>query len=251
MKGDISVELTQVHKKFCRVLNKQMWYGAKDIVKNILNITQDLEILRRDEFWALKDISFKIFKGETIGLIGVNGSGKSTLLKLINGIFMPDYGEIRIVGTVGALIEVGAGFHPYLTGRENIYLNGAILGMGKKEIDDKFNSIVDFAEIKNFLDMPVKNYSSGMYVRLGFAVAAHLHTDILLIDEILAVGDLAFQKKCFEKISKLKKQGTTIVLVSHNLENIRKICDRCVLLDRGKLRKVGDIKSVLNVYASY
>lgn len=236
MDNNFVIEFSNVSKKFCSRLEKQMWYGARDIVKNILNIPQDLNKLRRDEFWAVKNVSFKIKKGEAIGLVGHNGSGKSTILKMINGIFMPDIGEIKIEGKVGALIEVGAGFHPYLTGRENIYLNGAVLGMNKKFIDEKFDEIVKFSEIGDFLDMPVKNYSSGMYVRLGFSVAAHLKCDILLIDEILAVGDTDFQKKCVNKIKNLKTNGVTIIFVSHNLDNVRMLCDKIVVLDKGEIK---------------
>lgn len=246
MDNSFVIDINNVSKKFCSRLEKQMWYGARDIVKNILNIPQDLNKLRKNEFWAVKNVSFKIQKGEAIGLIGHNGSGKSTILKMINGIFMPDIGEIKIRGRVGALIEVGAGFHPYLTGRENIYLNGAVLGMNKKFIDEKFNEIVEFSEIGEFLDMPVKNYSSGMYVRLGFSVAAHLKCDILLIDEILAVGDIDFQKKCIEKINDLKRNGTTIIFVSHNLDNVKMLCGKVIVIDKGEIQKVKKVDEINN-----
>jgi lipopolysaccharide transport system ATP-binding protein len=248
MLNENAIEVIDISKKFCRKLQKQMWYGMRDIARNVLGIQQDLNKLRKDEFWAIKNVSFSAKKGESLGLIGLNGSGKSTILKMINGIFMPDIGEIRVKGKVGALIEAGAGFHPYLTGRENIYLNGTILGMSKKTIDDKFNEIVKFSEVGEFLDMPLKNYSSGMYVRLGFAVAAHLSTDILLIDEILAVGDIEFQQKCFSKIDTMKKNGTTIIFISHNIDNIKRICNRCVLLDHGQVRMDGAVDKVLNLY---
>lgn len=236
MGSNAVIEFNNVSKKFCSRLEKQMWYGARDIVKNILNIPQDLNKLRKNEFWAVKNVSFTIKKGESVGLIGQNGSGKSTILKMTNGIFMPDIGEIKIKGRIGALIEVGAGFHPYLTGRENIYLNGAILGMSRTEVDKKFDEIVDFSEIRDFLDMPVKNYSSGMYVRLGFSIAAHSQTDILLIDEILAVGDADFQQKCIDKILALKKSGVAIIFVSHNLNNVKKLCDESILLHKGEIK---------------
>lgn len=242
------INFDKVSKKFCSRLRAQMLYGINDIAKNILNIKTNADNLREDEFWAVKNISFSVKKGEAFGLLGQNGSGKSTILKMMNGIFMPDIGEISIAGKVGALIEVGAGFHPYLTGRENIYLNGTILGMTKRDIDEKFDDIVDFSEIKQFLDMPVKNYSSGMYVRLGFSVAAHLKTDILLIDEILAVGDIDFQKKCLDKITNLKKGGTTIVFVSHNVDNLKKICDRCLFLKNGMFEKIGITNDILPFY---
>lgn len=246
-----TIEVSEVSKKFCRKLEKQMWYGARDIIKNILDVPQNLNKLRKDEFWAVKNVSFNLKKGESLGIVGLNGSGKSTILKMINGIFMPDIGEIRVKGKVGSLIEVGAGFHPYLTGRENIYLSGAILGMTRNEIKNKFDEIVAFSEIGEFLDMPVKNYSSGMHVRLGFSVAAHFKTDILLIDEILAVGDADFQKKCIAKIQELRKNGASIIFISHNENNLRLICDRCVLLHKGETVKIGKTDEVLEQYKNY
>jgi lipopolysaccharide transport system ATP-binding protein len=242
-----ALSIRNISKKFSYHLKSQMFYGFGDIIKNILNIPL-VGSLRKDEFFAVNDVSFDVKKGEAIGLIGLNGSGKSTILKMINGIFMPDSGEIRIHGRVGALIEVGAGFHPYLTGKENIYLNGAILGMKKKEIDEVFDEIVEFAEVREFLDTPVKNYSSGMYVRLGFSIASHVKADILLIDEILAVGDYEFQQKCFDKINQLKKSGVTIVLVNHNDENVKKVCDRCILLHKGKIENVGGVDLIMDEY---
>jgi lipopolysaccharide transport system ATP-binding protein len=186
-----------------------------------------------EDFWALKDISFKVKQGEVIGIIGRNGAGKSTLLKIISRITEPTKGRIRIKGRVASLLEVGTGFHPELTGRENIFLNGAILGMGKAEIKRKFDEIVDFAEIEKFLDTPVKRYSSGMYVRLAFAVAAHLEPEILLVDEVLAVGDAAFQKKCWGKMKKVGEEGRTVLFVSHNLGAIKALCSRAILLKEG------------------
>jgi len=242
------VEFHSVSKKFCKALEKQMFYGAIDIVKNTFRIDQNSESLRKDEFWALDDVSFNVEKGDAVGLVGINGSGKSTILKMINGIFMPDVGQIKIYGSVGSLIELGSGFHPYLTGKENIYLYGAILGMTKKYIDQRYDEIVEFSELKDFLDMPVKNYSSGMYVRLGFSIASHLQTDILLIDEVLAVGDFEFQKKCIEKINKLRREGTTIIFVSHNGENLKEICSKCVLLHHGKLLETGKTEQILYKY---
>lgn len=248
MKSDRTVlTIKNISKKFSHRLRSQMFYGFGDIVKNILNIPLSSS-LRKDEFFAVQNVSFDVKKGEAIGLVGLNGSGKSTILKMINGIFMPDVGEIRICGRVGALIEVGAGFHPYLTGKENIYLNGAILGMKKREIDQVFDEIVEFAEVEEFLDTPVKNYSSGMYVRLGFSIASHVKADILLIDEILAVGDFEFQAKCFKKINQLKNSGVTIVLVSHNSDNIKKVCDRGILLHKGKIEDEGNVDSIMEKY---
>ncbi len=203
-------------KKFSRSLNRSMLYGAVDILQSIGGFLPDSSRLRQDEFWAVEDVSFELKKGETLGIIGPNGSGKTTFLRMLNGIFMPDKGSIEVIGRVGGLIQVGAGFHPMLSGRENIYINGSILGMTKKEIDANLQSIIDFADIGDFLEAPVKHYSSGMFVRLGFAVAIHCRPDILLIDEILAVGDKNFQLKCYQKMNDIRKQGVTIILVSHN-----------------------------------
>ncbi len=194
-------------------------------------------IPRQKDFWALKDVSFQVTRGETLGIIGRNGAGKSTVLKLLSRISAPTSGEITINGRLSALIEVGSGFHPDLTGRENVYLSGSILGMRRREIARKLDSIIDFAGVREFIDTPVKRYSSGMYVRLGFSIAAHLHPDILLLDEVLAVGDSSFQTKCYDRISELKKGGTTIVFISHDLNAVEFLCDRALLLD-GKI--VGD-----------
>jgi len=197
---------------------------------------------------ALDNVSFNIKKGEAIGIIGPNGAGKSTILKLISKVTVPDSGEITATGKIGALIELGAGLHPELTGRENIFLYGAILGMEKKEVEAKFKAITDFAEINDFLDMPIKRYSSGMYARLGFAVAVNLEPDILLIDEVLAVGDESFQKKCFSKMKQVKNSGTTIVFVSHNLEWINKLCNRVIFLEGGKIQFDGPPQQSISQY---
>ncbi len=203
----------------------------------------------KEEFWALKDVNFDIQQGDRVGIIGRNGAGKSTLLKILSRITEPTTGEIRIKGRVASLLEVGTGFHPELTGRENIYLNGAILGMSRSEIKRKFDEIVDFAEVEKFLDTPVKRYSSGMYVRLAFAVAAHLEPEILVVDEVLAVGDAQFQKKCLGKMQDVSKnEGRTILFVSHNLGAVVSLCERGILLDRGKLKEEGSISSVINRY---
>ena len=188
-----------------------------------------------DTFWALKDVSFEVEKGEVIGIIGRNGAGKSTLLKILSRVTAPTTGEVKIKGRIASLLEVGTGFHPELTGLENIYLNGSILGMKKHEIDTKFDEIVRFAEIEKFLDTPVKRYSSGMYVRLAFAVAAHLEPEILIIDEVLAVGDAAFQKKCLGKMSEVAKGGRTVLFVSHNMSAIKALCSRTILLEDGQV----------------
>lgn len=202
-----------------------------------------------ETLWALKNISFDIKQGECIGVIGPNGAGKSTLLKILSRITEPTVGMVRLNGVAGSLLEVGTGFHPELTGRENIFLNGAILGMSKKDIKNKFDEIVSFAEVEKFLDTPVKRYSSGMYVRLAFAVAAHLDTEILLIDEVLAVGDLAFQKKCLGKMQVIgKKEGRTVLFVSHNMGAIRSLCSNAILIDSGQVVKNGETNEVVNYY---
>jgi lipopolysaccharide transport system ATP-binding protein len=200
------------------------------------------------EFWALKDVSFEIEPGEVIGVIGRNGAGKSTLLKILSRITEPTCGRAEVRGRVGCLLEVGTGFHPELTGRENIYLNGSILGMSRHEIARKFDEIVAFAEMERFLDTPVKRYSSGMYVRLAFAVAAHLELEVLLVDEVLAVGDLDFQKKCLQKMGTIARGGRTVLLVSHNLGVIHRLCDRAILLFQGGVRAVGPAADVIESY---
>lgn len=202
----------------------------------------------REEFWALKDVSLEIRQGDRVGIVGRNGAGKSTLLKLLSRITEPTAGRIRLKGRVASLLEVGTGFHPELTGRENIYLNGAILGMTKLETKRKFDAIVDFAEVETFLDTPVKRYSSGMYVRLAFAVAAHWEPEILVVDEVLAVGDGAFQKKCLKKMEEVSGGGRTILFVSHNLQAIRALCPRTILLDKGRLVSDGPTEETLGKY---
>jgi len=200
------------------------------------------------DLWALKNISFEIKKGETVGIIGPNGAGKSTILKLIAGVTKPTKGKVIVNGKVSPLIELGAGFHPDLTGRENIYLNGAILGLTKKEVDKKFKEIVDFAELWDFIDQPVKHYSSGMYMRLGFSIAIHTDPEILLIDEILAVGDTAFQEKCLDKMRDFQAQGVTIIFVSHSLETVKNFCQRAILLKNGKIKKDSNPETVITYY---
>src|SRR6185436_5981564 len=195
----------------------------------------------RNSFWALDDVSFEVKRGAVVGIIGRNGAGKSTLLKILSRITKPTRGHATINGRVGSLLEVGTGFHPELSGRENIYLNGAILGMRKSEIERKFDEIVAFAEVEKFIDTPVKRYSSGMYVRLAFAVAAHMETEVLLVDEVLAVGDAEFQKKCFSKITDIRHEGRTIAIVSHNLAAVRNICTHGLKIERGRATHQGDI----------
>ncbi len=201
-----------------------------------------------DDFWALRDVSFEVYEGETFGLIGENGSGKSTMLKCLTKILRPNEGTVKINGKVSALLELGAGFHPELSGRENVFLNGAILGLSQKELRARFDEIVDFAGVREFIDEPVKNYSSGMYVRLGFSVAINVDPDVLLVDEVLAVGDEYFQRKCNEKFAEMRGQGKTIVLVSHSLGSVQNLCDRVAWFSHGHLMRVGDPKSVIEAY---
>ncbi|MFZ2147173.1 MAG: ABC transporter ATP-binding protein [Sedimentisphaerales bacterium] len=225
-----------------------MWYGFRDILRDTAGLRPKSDRLRRKEFWAVDDVSFELKKGETLGLIGPNGAGKTTLLKMLNGIIIPDKGSLRIKGRVGALIQIGAGFHPQLTGRENVYINGAILGMGKREIDKRFDTIVDFADIGDFLDTPVKFYSSGMFVRLGMAVAMHTEPTILLVDEVFAVGDIKFQAKCFNRIGELRRQGVAFILVSHNIHHISGYADRVLVLNQGQIWANGDPESTVKKY---
>jgi lipopolysaccharide transport system ATP-binding protein len=201
------------------------------------------------EFWALEDVSLEVREGEVLGIVGRNGAGKTTLLKILSRITEPTRGQAELYGRLGALLEVGTGFHPELTGRENIFLNGGILGMKRSEIRAKFDEIVEFAEVERFIDTPVKRYSSGMYVRLAFAVAAHLEPEILIIDEVLAVGDVAFQKKCLGKMNEVARQGRTVLFVSHNTGAVAELCTRAVLLDRGHKLVEGPVSDVLNEYA--
>ena len=202
----------------------------------------------QEEFWALRDVGFSINKGDRVGIIGRNGAGKSTLLKILSRITEPTVGKLSIVGRIASLLEVGTGFHPELTGRENIYLNGAILGMSRKEIKSKFDEIVAFAEIERFLDTPVKRYSSGMYVRLAFSVAAHLEPDILIVDEVLAVGDSQFQKKCLGKLDQAGSEGRTVLFVSHNMSAIQHLCKSGIYLDHGRIRHMGPVDEVIEAY---
>ena len=240
---------------------KESYTALRDLVankaKNIFSFPKSLRAEDRrskasiEEFWALKDVNFDIQQGDRVGIIGRNGAGKSTLLKLLSRITEPTAGEIRIKGRVASLLEVGTGFHPELTGRENIYLNGAILGMSRLEIKRKFDEIVDFAEVEKFLDTPVKRYSSGMYVRLAFAVAAHLEPEILVVDEVLAVGDAHFQKKCLGKMEDVSKnEGRTVLFVSHNMNTINALCNTGILLANGNIVHNGNISDVLKLYLS-
>ncbi len=238
--------------------HRERYIALRDVltnrVKNAWNRIRNPHYYDHDtveEFWALKNVSFEIKQGDRVGIIGRNGAGKSTLLKILSRITEPTTGRIEITGRVASLLEVGTGFHPELTGRENIFLNGAILGMSQAEIKKKFDEIVAFAEVEQFLDTPVKRYSSGMYVRLAFAVAAHLESEILLVDEVLAVGDAAFQKKCLGKMQDVSTQSDrTILFVSHNMTAIQSLCTKGILLTKGGIQKMGEIGTVVNEYFS-
>lgn len=203
---------------------------------------------KAEDFWALKNINLTIEKGTTVGLIGHNGSGKSTLLKLITKIIYPTSGSIETSGRVSSLLELGAGFHPDFTGRENIYINASIFGLSRKEIDKRLESIIEFSELREFIDSPIRTYSSGMYTRLAFSVAVHVEPDILLIDEILAVGDVNFQKKCINQIKEFKKRGVTMVFVSHNMNDVLEICDSVVWLDKGEIKEIGKTEEIAEKY---
>lgn len=247
MEKDIVISVENVSKKFCKDLKKSLFYGLSDIVSQTFRGTSKKE-LRKEEFWAVKDVSFKLRKGECLGLIGHNGAGKSTLLKMLNGIIAPDEGVIRIQGRTAALIELGAGFNPILTGKENIFNSGVVLGFTRKELEERLDQIIDFSEIREFIDTPVQNYSSGMKVRLGFAVAAHLEPDLLLIDEVLAVGDVGFRIKCYNKIANLL-DSAAIILVSHAMPQLAKIGTSILLLDRGHERFLSpDVSKGLEAY---
>ncbi|MDV7187435.1 ABC transporter ATP-binding protein [Lutibacter sp. TH_r2] len=245
--NEVLVKVENLSKKFCKDLKTSLWYGVKDLFTNVRGNSKE-RTLRSQEFWALKNINFELRRGECLGLIGHNGAGKSTLLKILNGLINPDEGKVTIKGRVGALIELGAGFNPILTGRENIYNNGAVLGFTKKEIDSKVEEIIDFAEIREFIEMPVQNYSSGMKVRLGFSVAAQMEPDVLIIDEVLAVGDINFQLKCFDRIGELRKNGVAIVLVSHNLHQITTFCNRGIAISKGNQLYYGEVEKSIEYY---
>jgi lipopolysaccharide transport system ATP-binding protein len=247
---EILIDVQHVSKRFCKDLKRSMRYGFRDSLRAIAGKDATVTDLRKDEFWAVKDVSFQLKRGECFGLIGHNGAGKSTLLKMLNGLINPDQGTIIMRGKIGALIELGAGFNPILTGRENIYNNGAVLGFTRKEIDAKVEAIIDFAEIGEFIDSPVQNYSSGMRVRLGFAVAAQMEPDVLLIDEVLAVGDTGFAIKCLSRIAELQKQ-CAVIFVSHNMPQIGKICTSAMLMRHGKsVMHSSDIAEVIQSYYS-
>ena len=232
--GETLIKVEGLSKKFCRTLKKSMWYGMRDIGSELLGRRHGADgVLRQDEFWAVKDVNFELKRGECLGLIGHNGAGKTTLLRMVNGLIKPDQGRIEMRGKVGALIALGAGFSPVLTGRENIYVNAAVLGMNKRHVDSKIDEIIDFAEIREFINSPVQTYSSGMNVRLGFAVAAILiEPDILFLDEVLAVGDIGFTIKCLNTVRRISNKSA-VVFVSHNMQQVSMFSTRVIVMDHG------------------
>ncbi|MDH7474364.1 MAG: ABC transporter ATP-binding protein [Anaerolineae bacterium] len=241
-----AIRFDHVSKKF--ILRRERARSFQELALNLLHRRGNG---RREEFWALRDVSFEIAPGETVGVIGPNGAGKSTALKLISRIIEPTSGNIEVNGRIGALLELGAGFHPDLTGRENIYLNGSILGLSRTEIRRKLDDIIGFAELERFIDVPVKHYSSGMYMRLGFSVAAHTDPQILLVDEVLAVGDAAFQRKCLERINDLRRQGVTVLFVSHSVDTVRSLCNRVLWLNEGHLVADDSAEAVVQRYLEH
>ena len=246
---DIAIHVRGLGKKYTIGGEKEKYLTFRDAISNAFKNPFSRTDTGSEEFWALKDVSFDIYKGEVVGIIGRNGAGKSTLLKILSQITTPTEGEIDIYGRVGSLLEVGTGFHPELTGRENIFLSGSILGMRKREIEERFDNIVKFAEIEKFIETPVKRYSSGMYVRLAFAVAAHMDTEILLVDEVLSVGDAQFQKKCMGKMGDVAtKEGRTVLFVSHNLGAINQLCTKSILVDNGHISGIGVSNEIIKKY---
>jgi lipopolysaccharide transport system ATP-binding protein len=243
---DLLVRVQGVSKKYCRDLKRSLWYGLRDTAADLLG-RPGASSLRPFEFWAVDGVSFELKRGDCLGLIGRNGAGKTTLLKMLNGLMKPDKGRIEVHGRVGALISLGAGFNPILTGRENIYVNGSVLGLPTSEIDAKFEEIVDFADVREFIDTPVQSYSAGMQVRLGFAVATALRPDVLLLDEVLAVGDAAFRAKCYERLARIRDEAG-FVLVSHDTDQIARVCSHVLVLDHGGERFLGDVESGIRLY---
>ena len=247
---EVLVRVENVSKKFCRSLKKSLWYGMKDLGSELIGRSHGgNRKLRPDEFWAVNDVSFELRRGECLGLIGRNGAGKTTLLRMLNGLIKPDRGRIEMRGRVGALISLGAGFNPILTGRENIYVNASVLGIKKKQIDEKFDKIIDFAEIEEFIDSPVLTYSSGMQVRLGFAIASALEPDVLLLDEVLAVGDAAFRAKCYNRIGRIL-QKSAVIFVSHSMSQIAQVSSSVLYMKRGQIGYFGDTKDGVAAYNS-
>lgn len=245
---NIVVSVERVSKKFCRGLKRSLFYGAQDIASEMVGTRKGSEKLRKGEFWALKDVSCSLRQGDALGLVGPNGSGKTTLLRIISGLIKLDSGSVKVKGRVAPLVALGAGFNPILTGRENIYVNMTILGLSKKEIDARFDAVVDFAEIEEAIDAPVQTYSSGMAARLGFSCAIHTHPDILLVDEVLTVGDIKFRAKCQRRLSEIRKKGTSFILVSHRPQAVIAICESAVYLSKGHVIMSGSARSVISRY---
>lgn len=249
MTSELVVEVDHVYKKYCRQLKRALWYGMQDLGAALaLSSGKERLQVRPGEFFAVRDASFQIAPGECVSLLGPNGAGKSTMLKLLNGLIRPDGGTIRIRGRVGALIELGAGFNPILSGRENVFINGAVLGLNRAEITRRFDEIVDFAELAEVIDTPVQTYSSGMRVRLGFAVASHLKPDLLLVDEVLAVGDVGFRLKCMDRLLRLSNEGTAIILVTHAVNMLARLSDRAIVFGHGKIEFDGELSHGIAMY---
>ena len=248
--SDVILSVDGVSKRFCRDLKRSLFYGIQDIASEVLALRDEATTLRPHEFWALKDVNLELRQGQALGLIGKNGSGKSTLLRVISGLIKPDAGLVEVTGLIAPLIALGAGFNPVLTGRENIFANMSILGLSREEIRDRFNDVVDFAEIGDAIDSPLQTYSSGMAARLGFACAIYTEPDILLIDEVLAVGDVKFRGKCYRRLAKLREKGISFILVSHSPNSILSLCETAVYLSKGEMIMAGDTHQVMRKYES-
>jgi lipopolysaccharide transport system ATP-binding protein len=246
--GDVVLQAENLGKKYCRSFRRSLLYGVFDLAGE-LGLSRSRQELRKDEFWALDDVSLTVRRSECVGVIGPNGAGKTTLLRILLGLMKPDRGRARLRGRVGSLIDLHAGLHPLLTGRENIYVAGSLLGLSRQEINQQFDAIVAFAELDEALDTPVKFYSSGMAVRLGFAIAAQIEPDILLIDEVLAVGDAGFRAKCYNRIREMQ-ENCAIVFISHIMPSVSRVCDRVIVLERGHVRHAGDVAQGIHVYQS-
>ena len=242
MKNEKAIMVNNISKKY-----RLGQTGYRTLREDIIGLFKRSD-RPNNQFWALNDVSFELKKGESLGIIGANGAGKSTMLKILAGVTNPSGGEVKITGKIGAMIELTAGFHSELTGRENIYLYGSIIGLKNEQIKKRFDEIVEFSGLARFLDTPIKKYSSGMYARLGFSVTAHLDPDILLIDEVLSVGDFTFQNKCINKMNEYKNSNVSIIFISHNMDSVRKLCDRTILLDKGRILKDKDTNSVIDEY---
>jgi lipopolysaccharide transport system ATP-binding protein len=242
----IAVRFERVSKRF--TLHHERPRSFQELFLSLIKLQRSTS---KEKYWVLSDVSFEIERGEMVGIVGPNGAGKSTILKLVSRIIEPTSGQMEVNGRLGALLELGAGFHPDLTGRENVYLNGAFLGRTKADMDRVFDDILEFSEMERFIDIPVKHYSSGMYMRLGFSIAIHLQPEILLVDEILAVGDRSFQLRCLDRVQELKRQGVTIVLVSHDLAQVRNMCDRAIWVEEGQVQAEGPVEPVLSEYMAH